>query len=323
MIGFAVSTAIIAGIAAATLAVVIIYRPHAQTSASAPAPGRCPFQAASQLFGVSLHGGVNGGWLQFPAEAANFRSAGISDALAVLAAIKVAYPCITFADLSSLAGSIAVEISGGPAIAWYPGRLDSLLPGPASPQFSTRIPDAMFNAAGVSYFYTNVGLTIRESTVFNGGGHSIGGADPTQSGWNGVFTPYGDAWPTPTNRYFTDLVNLNWRVDNSTPTADNRLQFMPDSNDINITTDGQGGTIIRLPSDIAFKDSNVLLEWSKVYANDPALFENDFTRTVQRYQQMGAGYGYTLNTSFLWTGFTNSTQGFGTNIAPLLDTDAY
>lgn len=25
-------------------------------------------------------------------------------------------------------------------------------------------------------------------------------ADPTQSGWNGVFTIYGDAWPTPTNR---------------------------------------------------------------------------------------------------------------------------
>ncbi|MEW5313214.1 MAG: hypothetical protein WDW38_004800 [Sanguina aurantia] len=201
-------------------------------------------------------GGVNGGWLQFPSEAANFRSAGITDALAVLAAIKVAHPCITFADLSSLAGSIAVEISGGPAIAWYPGRLDSLLPGPTSPQFSTRIPDPMFNAAGVSYFYTNVGLTIRESTVFNGGGHSIGG-------------------------YFTDLVNLNWRVDNSTPTADNRLQFMPDSNDINITTDGQGGTIIRLPSDIVFKDSSVLLEWSKVYANDPALFEKDFTRTMQ------------------------------------------
>lgn len=58
-------------------------------------------------------GGVNGGWLQFPAEAANFRSAGIGDALAVLAKIKVDFPCITFADLSTFAGAMAVEISGG------------------------------------------------------------------------------------------------------------------------------------------------------------------------------------------------------------------
>lgn len=58
-------------------------------------------------------GGVNGGWLQFPAEAANFRSAGIQAALAVLAAIKVSYPCITYADLHTFAGAIAAEISGG------------------------------------------------------------------------------------------------------------------------------------------------------------------------------------------------------------------
>lgn len=31
----------------------------------------------------------------------------------------------------------------------------------------------------------------------------------------------------------------------------------------------------------AFKDSSILLEWSKVYAKDAALFENDFTRTMQ------------------------------------------
>lgn len=44
---------------------------------------------------------------------------------------------------------------------------------------------------------------------------------------------------------------------------------------------------------------------------------------MQRFQQLGAGYGFTLNTSYLWTGFTNSTQGFGVNILPLLDTDGY
>ena len=36
-------------------------------------------------------------------------------------------------------------------------------------------PAGMFNAAGVYSTYTQLGLTIREMVVVNGGGHSLGG----------------------------------------------------------------------------------------------------------------------------------------------------
>lgn len=63
----------------------------------------------------------------------------------------------------------------GPPIAWLPGRLDSLGPGPSAPAYSSRLPGGGFNAAGLLYYFTNLGLTVREGVALMGGGHSLGG----------------------------------------------------------------------------------------------------------------------------------------------------
>ena len=48
------------------------------------------------------------------------------------------------------------------------GRIDAEGPGPAHPPFSSRLPDGMFNGAGLAYFMTQWGFTPRETVAIVG-----------------------------------------------------------------------------------------------------------------------------------------------------------
>ena len=161
------------------------------------------------MAGAGAIGGVNGGWIRFQNNLDFAENAGLQGAVAYLKALVEEYPCITFADAIVFVGVIMTEASGGPAVAFMPGRLDADKT-PQNPLIAARLPDATFTSSGVVYFYTQMGLTDREIAVINGGGHSIGGASPKNSGWNGSFTPTGDFWPTPKNLYFVQTFEENW-----------------------------------------------------------------------------------------------------------------
>jgi hypothetical protein len=71
-----------------------------------------------------------------------------------------------------------------------------------------------------------------------------------------------DSWPTPSNKYFRDLVGLAWQavLINST----GRLQFQPVPGQKGVTYDNDGQPLFRLPSDIAMRESDAMSYWSKV-----------------------------------------------------------
>ena len=50
------------------------------------------------------------------------------------------YPEISYADLYTLAGKVAIEAAGGPEIVWRAGRVDELSPDAVTPD--GRLPDA-------------------------------------------------------------------------------------------------------------------------------------------------------------------------------------
>ena len=80
-----------------------------------------------------------------------------------------AVSCITFADLYTLAASVATELAGGPAIGWSPGRIDAMGPGPAHPPLSSALPDGMMTGAADAAFFTRWGFTVREAVAILGG----------------------------------------------------------------------------------------------------------------------------------------------------------
>jgi catalase (peroxidase I) len=199
-----------------------------QDGLEAPRVTRAAFHSSATYRaagGPTALGGPNGGWLLFAQELGFPENAGIDEVVSPLKVIMRKHPCITFADLVTFAGAIATEYAGGPAIAWIPGRRDALQPTPEL-AVATLLPDGSFNAAGVMFWGTNIGLSARDMVVFVGGGHTAGAANFENSGWNGSFTPDLDQWPTQAkNRWFTDLVNLDWEP--STVSLSRRLQYIP------------------------------------------------------------------------------------------------
>ena len=69
-------------------------------------------------------GGTNGCTMRFPAERADPENAGFDKAVAVLEKVHTHHPYLSKADLYALAGTVAIEAMGGPAIPFQTGRHD-------------------------------------------------------------------------------------------------------------------------------------------------------------------------------------------------------
>lgn len=273
----------------------------------------------SAVAGPNALGGVNGGWIRFQNNLAFAENAGLQKAVAYLETLVEAYPCITFADAIVFVGVIMTEAAGGPAVAFMPGRRDADKT-PQNPLIATRLPDGTFTSSGVVYFYTQMGLTDREIAVINGGGHSIGGASPKNSGWNGSFTPTGDFWPTPKNLYFVQTFEENWvpQITNQESDKAIRVQYvLVDENNEPVLDEG-GNYIIRIPSDVAILlDGRAPTAWAYSYYKDADLFMGDYARTLQRISQLGNGDWSLNQTQYEWLGINGTATNYGVDIEPL------
>merc|ERR1711871_352510 len=88
-------------------------------------------------------GGSNLGRILFSPEKDDGANAGLNIVQEMIRPVKQAYPEVSFADLFTLGGALAVEYSGGPKIAHRMGRADAT-PGTAETQGpdNGRLPDA-------------------------------------------------------------------------------------------------------------------------------------------------------------------------------------
>jgi cytochrome c peroxidase len=83
--------------------------------------------------------------MRYEPESAHGANAGLAVARQRLEAVKAKHPGISYSDLWSLAGVVAVQEMGGPDIPWRPGRRDADSAGRCTPD--GRLPDATKKAA--------------------------------------------------------------------------------------------------------------------------------------------------------------------------------
>ena len=69
-------------------------------------------------------GGSNGAAIRFPPERDWGGNKGLQLAVQVLESVKQKHPGVSYGDLYTLAGVVAVEEMGGPKVPWRPGRID-------------------------------------------------------------------------------------------------------------------------------------------------------------------------------------------------------
>lgn len=230
--------------------------------------------AAAAHAGGAL-GGAGNASMRFPPEADSPDNAGLATARALLEDVKRRVgDDLSYADLWSLAGVVAVQELGGPDIPWRPGRGDQAAGPSAVP--GGRLPDATdpSPAAIRRLFGERLGFSDAE-TVALIGAHSVGRAHAGSSGFTGAWTR------APTRfgiGYFDELSTQTWvrRVQ----TRSGKVRF----------TDAATHTLLMLPSDVALLRDAEYARWVRAYAASRVLFFQQFAAAFARLLELGVAF---------------------------------
>jgi len=177
---------------------------------------------------------------------------------------------LSWADLIILAGSAALEDMGGREVRICPGRSDVSAEDAAAGSMYLD-PTIYLNpenatASDLKRSMRIMNFTAREMTVLNGGGHAIGKAHKSKSGFEG---PWTHAPTTLSNGFFQTLWDNEW-VETKSPM--NRTQF----------TDKATESLMMLHTDLAFKSDPEFRKFVKEYKEDNDLFLRDFAAAWEK-----------------------------------------
>jgi len=177
---------------------------------------------------------------------------------------------LSWGDLIIVAGTAALEDMGGREVRICPGRSEETAEEAAvgsryldptiylNPEFAT--------ASDLKKSMRIMGFTAREMTVLNGGGHAVGKAHQSKSGFEG---PWTHAPTNLSNGFFKTLWDNDW-VETQSPK--NRTQF----------TDAATRSLMMLRTDLAFKSDPEFRKFVKEYKEDNELFLRDFAAAWEK-----------------------------------------
>ncbi|CAM9252813.1 unnamed protein product [Choristocarpus tenellus] len=228
------------------------------------------------LIAKGATGGSNGACMRYSPEKDWGANAGLDIARDFLEPLKAKYPEVSYADLWTLAGAVAIEQMGGPVINWRPGRSDSDKPTTVP---DGRLPDAdkgsiRATPAHIRAIFGRMGFTDEEMVTLSGA-HAIGRCHTEASGYWG---PWTFAETTFSNEYFRLLLEETWTIKT---THEGKEWTGPDQ------FEDPTGKLMMLPSDMALvwdKDFRKVVE---VYAKDEDKFMADFSKAFSKLLALG------------------------------------
>jgi len=225
-------------------------------------------------------GGSNGARMRFGPEATWGANAGLGVARDALEGVKKEHPTISYADLYTFAGVVAVEEAGGPEIPFRLGRVD-MESGESSP------PDGRLPGADTGCFrntiqhvrdvFYRMGFDDREIVALLGA-HALGRCHTDRSGYWG---PWTFAETTMSTEYFRLLIEERW----SPKTTHNGKPWDgPDQ------YEDSTGNLMMLPSDIALIKDPEFKKYVELYAKDEDLFFKDFAKAFAKLLELGVPF---------------------------------
>eukprot|EP00123_Amoebidium_parasiticum_P009195 comp19321_c0_seq1/m.22201 comp19321_c0_seq1/g.22201 ORF comp19321_c0_seq1/g.22201 comp19321_c0_seq1/m.22201 type:complete len:349 (-) comp19321_c0_seq1:497-1543(-) len=216
-------------------------------------------------------GGSNGATMRFSPECKHAANAGLGVARDFLEPIKKAHPEISHADLWILAGIVAIEEMGGPAIPFHPGRTDKPDGNFCPPD--GRLPDADKGSKEktiqhVRDIFYRMGFNDREIVALIGA-HALGRCHPDASGYTG---PWTRAETTFSNEYFRELLTNKWTI---------KKWKGPEQ------YEDPTGDLMMLPADMALIWDPEFRKYVELYAKEEETFFKDFTAAFTRLVDFG------------------------------------
>lgn len=229
---------------------------------------------------VDGSGGSNGARMRFDPEANWGANAGLKVARDALEPVKAKHPEISYADLYTLAGVVAVEEAGGPEIPFRIGREDAES-GATSPP-DGRLPDAdkgsrMSTIGHVRDIFYRMGFNDREIVALLGA-HALGRCHTDRSGYWG---PWTFAENSMSNEYFRLLVEERW---SPKMTHNGKPWTGPDQ------YEDSTGNLMMLPSDMILIQDPEFKKYVELYAKDEDLFFKDFAKAFAKLLELGVPF---------------------------------
>lgn len=225
-------------------------------------------------------GGSNGAAMRFKPEASYGNNAGLDIARAALEPIKAKFPDMSYADLYTYVGVVAVEESGGPTIPFRLGRED--FPDGSKSDVNDRLPNATMGSFKkttdhVRAVLGRMGFSDREIVALLGA-HAMGRCHTTRSGFWG---PWTNAETTFSNEYYRLLVEERW-----TPkvTHNGKPWTGPDQ------FEDPTGKLMMLPSDMILVSDPDFKKYVEMYAKDEDLFFKDFAKAFAKLLELGVPF---------------------------------
>lgn len=214
-------------------------------------------------------GGSNGATMRFAPESLWGANNGLSIARDLLEPVKAKFPWISYSDLWTLAGAVAIEEMGGPSIPWRPGRTDVLSVADALP--NGLLPDGDKDNKHVRDIFYRMGFNDQEIVALVGA-HSLGRCHKDRSGFDG---PWTNAPTTFSNLYFTELKENKWHKRK----WDGPLQYQDKSNQL-----------MMLNTDMWLLWDKSFRKYVDLYAADQDKFFQDFAAAFSKLLELGVPF---------------------------------
>jgi catalase (peroxidase I) len=211
-------------------------------------------------------GGSNGATMRFAPEISDDANAGLPLMQDIIRPVKTKYPDLSYADLFTVAGAVAAELTGCPTVPFNYGRTDD--PDGTNCPDNGRLPDAAQGAQHLRDVFYRMGFSDQEIVILSGA-HTLGSCHLTRSGFDGPWTRNPLKFD---NEYFINLLELEW----TERVWDGKRQFQDPT-----------GELMMLPTDMALIEDAAFLPWVQKYATDEDAFQQDFATAFAKLIALG------------------------------------
>lgn len=232
---------------------------------------RLAWHASGTYDKASGTGGSNGATMRYMKEAKDEANNGLENARKFLEPIKAKFPWITYADLWTLAGVVAVEEMDGPKIPWKPGRQDYVDESNVPP--NGRLPDGAQGQDHLRDIFYRMGFNDQEIVALCGA-HNMGRCHMDRSGFEGAWVPNPIRFA---NTYFKLLMNEEWKL---TTLKNGVKQYFNEDEEL-----------MMLPADYSLMQDPEFHKWVEIYAADKEKFFEDFSKVFAKLIELGVRRG--------------------------------
>jgi len=241
---------------------------------------RLAFNSSATYSRYDKSGGSNGGFMRILPECNWNANAGLDKAREFLEPIKEKHPDVSYGDIWTLAGALAVELMGGPKITWRYGRadLDESEHDPNVDESRLPVPSTGCPASDIAHIksiFGRIGQLNYKEIVSLIGAHSVGRCHEDASGYTGPWTKDETSF---SNDYFKVLLQEQWTLKK---THNGKKWTGPPQ------YENADGTLMMLPVDIALLYDSRFREYVEHFAEDEEDFRATFSKAFSKVLENG------------------------------------